>query len=215
MAFLIALSVLLTNLLSYSFFVVGGMIRLALGNFLLFTTGMIFGPFSGMIAGLLSDTLGTLINNGGVYHFGFAFAKALFGLSGGLVFLFKNNQWLSFKIISYFSLNFLVYSFVISPLSVASLYNSFTLATLMGISKLIRLPIELGIYLPLVFISFNLLSFLLWRVRSRQKKGELWCFRNGKVMAKKRSKFSNQDDSSPLLITKNEELGKNETEEVN
>lgn len=34
-------------------------------------------------------------------------------------------------------------------------------------------------------------------------------------MAKKRSKFSNQDDSSPLLITKNEELGKNETEEVN
>lgn len=50
---------------------------------------------------------------------------------------------------------------MISPLSVASLYNSFTLATLMGISKLIRLPIELGIYLPLVFISFNLLSFLL------------------------------------------------------
>jgi len=95
MAFLIALSVLLTNLLSYSFFVFGGMIRLALGNFLLFTIGMIFGPFSGMIGGLLSDTLGTLINNGGAYHFGFALAKTLFGLSGGLVFLFKNNKWLA------------------------------------------------------------------------------------------------------------------------
>lgn len=192
MAFLIALSVLLTNLLSYSFLVVGTTIRLALGNFLLFTTGMIFGPFTGMISGLLSDTLGTLINNGGVYHFGFAFAKSLFGLSGGLVFLYKNNKWLFLKIISYFSLNFLIYSFVISPLSVASLYNSYSLAILMGVGKLLRFPIEIGIYLPLVFLSFNLLSFLLWRVRGKQKKNKLWCFRNGRVSLKKTSKLPKQ-----------------------
>ena len=214
MAFLIALSVLLTNLLSYSFIVVGGMIRLALGNFLLFTIGMIFGPFSGMIGGLLSDALGTLINNGGVYHFGFALAKALFGLSGGLVFLFKNNKWLALKIISYFSLNFLIYSFVISPLSLASLFDSYSLAALMGIGKLIRLPIEISIYLPLVFLSFNLLSFLIWRVRDKQKKNELWCFRNGKVNLKKFSKLSQQKTTKSLDLVKKEELDKNAAEEM-
>lgn len=214
MAFLIALSVLLTNLLSYSFFVFGGMIRLALGNFLLFTIGMIFGPFSGMIGGLLSDTLGTLINNGGAYHFGFALAKTLFGLSGGLVFLFKNNKWLAWKIISYFSLNFLVYSFVISPLSIASLYNSYSLAALMGIGKLIRLPIELSLYLPLVFLSFNLLSFLIWRVRGKQKKNELWCFRNGRVNLKKPSKLSRQKRTKGFNLVKKEELDKNAAEKM-
>lgn len=208
MAFLIGLSVLLTNLLSYSFLVFGGMIRLAMGNFLLFVSGMLFGPFAGMVSGLLSDTLGTLINNGGVYHFGFAFAKALFGFSGGLVFIFKNNSWLTTKIVLLFSLNFVLYSFMISPLCVASLYDNLTLGALVGVGKLARLPIELAIYLPLTLISAQLLINLL----QRQKNPHLWCLRNGRITFRARKtylcKTNNQAPELGLLVIEEKDSAK-------
>ncbi|WP_279306709.1 folate family ECF transporter S component [Mesoplasma lactucae] len=219
MALLIALSVVLTNALGYSFFIFGGTIRLALGNFLIFVIGMIFGPFTGMISGLLSDTVGTLINSGGAYHFGFALAKALFGFFGGMVFIFKTNKLWTLKTIGMFIFVFILYSFVISPISVAGLYNNKSIGALIGIGKLIRLPIELLIYIPLTFISFDILYLLL--SKSSNKNNYVWCLKNGKInfkpkkTLKEKYKIKSGCDEPVLFIEiVEEESTTNKTNEV-
>jgi ECF transporter S component (folate family) len=84
------MSAVLTNVVGYSY-IFG--VQMMLGNFLIFLTGMMFGPLIGTVSAIITDTIGSLINMGGAYHAGFMLIKVILGVSGGLVFLFKTNAY--------------------------------------------------------------------------------------------------------------------------
>lgn len=172
---LITLSVILTNIISYSitfpFFIKGGSIKLALGNFLIFVVGMLFGPFLGILSGIASDILGTLTNISGIYHSGFSFNLVLYGFLGSMVFLFKNNKFWILKTIILYIIGFGLISFVFNVLWLYSLGLKEVILPIVFIIKIIKFPIQLLVYLFMVISSF----IVLYKLIIFRHNITLWC----------------------------------------
>jgi len=174
-----ALSVVLTNVVGYSF--IFGM-QFMLGNFLIFLTGMIFGPLIGAICGIITDTMGVFINSGGVYHAGFMLIKVILGFAGGLVFIFKTNQYWKLKSIAFFTVAFII-SAILSPVFLYTLYGtSYTMVKF--VTKLIKLPVELFVYNFLIYVSFKI-SYLFLEVHQKQRH-RLWFLKNGSLKIRRK-----------------------------
>ncbi|WHQ36957.1 folate family ECF transporter S component [Spiroplasma sp. SV19] len=170
---LIALSVILTNLIGYTIPITGG-IALALGNFLIFVVGMLFGPFFGVLSGIATDTLGSLVNIQGTYHGGFAFNLAFYGLMGSIVFLFKSEKFWVVKTIMLYIIAFVLISFGFNVLWLYSIgWNSVVLGVTF-IAKAIKFPIQMAIYLPMTISSFT----ILYKLITTRHSITLWCAQN-------------------------------------
>jgi len=95
MAFLIALSIILTRLLSLRF-AIGGVegIRVGLGGLPIIFAGIAFGPLAGGIVGAISDILGYIINPMGAYMPHFTLTSLLTGFIPGFLihYLFRGNR---------------------------------------------------------------------------------------------------------------------------
>lgn len=87
---MVALSIVFTNLIGYNLKFLG--IQISLGNFIVFLIGMLLGPLAGVVGGLVSDSIGSLINISGSYHVNFLLAKILFGFFGACVFMGRRNN---------------------------------------------------------------------------------------------------------------------------
>jgi len=174
-----ALSVVLTNVVGYSF--IFGM-QFMLGNFLIFLTGMIFGPLIGAICGIITDTVGVFINSGGVYHAGFMLIKVILGFAGGFVFMFKTNQYWKLKAIAFFSGAFII-SAILSPIFLFTLYGtSYTMVKF--ITKLIKLPVELFVYNFFIYITFKI-SYLFLEINQKQRH-QFWFLKNGSLKIRRK-----------------------------
>lgn len=99
-SFLIALSIILTRLLSLRF-AIGGVegIRIGFGSLPIIFGGIMLGPLAGGIIGAISDILGYFINPIGAYMPHFTLTSFLTGFLPGLLIYYVFN-----KNISYFSL---------------------------------------------------------------------------------------------------------------
>jgi len=172
-----ALSVILTNVVGYS--MIFGF-KLMLGNFFIFLTGMLFGPMLGIIAGTVSDGVGILINLSGTFHFGFLLIKAFIGFCGGLVFWAKSNQHYRWKTVGIFSVTMLIAA-CLSPIFLYTLYGPGYTLVQFGF-RLLRLPVEIILYLIFIFSAFDLTYITLGN--SAKLQHSAWFLKNGKFKMK-------------------------------
>lgn len=99
MSFLIALSIILTRILSIRI-AIGGVegIRIGFGGLPIIFTGIIFGPLAGGTVGAVADVVGYIINPMGAYMPHFTFSAFLTGfIPGAIVFYIfreKRNIWI-------------------------------------------------------------------------------------------------------------------------
>ncbi|AKU79309.1 folate family ECF transporter S component [Spiroplasma turonicum] len=174
LSMLCAVSAVLTGL-SYkiSEAIFGGFnIRLALGDWIIFLIGMLLGPLCGVIAGVCTDTLMTLLTpNSFGYHCGYMFCKSLLGLVGALVFVFRNRKYILAKVIVIYSIVFIFQSLVFNQIWMMSWKGNAAWLDLIG--KLIKLPISLSIYTFLVYTSFIALQPIL----NKWSTHDVWCYR--------------------------------------
>ncbi|WP_374696171.1 folate family ECF transporter S component [Spiroplasma endosymbiont of Polydrusus formosus] len=172
---LIALSVILNNLISYTIPIVFGGIKLSLGNFLIFVTGMLFGPFFGVLSGVATDTLEALVNISGMYHSGFVFNLSFYGFMGSMVFLFKSKKLWIMKTIILYIITFVIISFGLNVLWLYSIgWNQVILRTTF-IAKAIKFPIQMVIYLQIIISSFT----ILYKLITGRHNITLWCIKKG------------------------------------
>ncbi|AUF83839.1 folate family ECF transporter S component [Mesoplasma syrphidae] len=172
---LVALSVSLTNVIGYTS-IFG--FQIMLGNFVIFLTGMVFGPLAGVVTGLASDTVGSLINLGGVYHLGFMLIKILIGFTGALVFVFKSNRFWVIKMVVAYVLFILIHLFFLTPLFMWALYGT-SFAQVDFIKKAILAPVQMIVYPFLTYSCFNILWILLRKEAGTTK--TVWVGRNGSL----------------------------------
>ncbi|AJK51637.1 folate family ECF transporter S component [Mycoplasma capricolum subsp. capripneumoniae] len=203
MAMQVALIVLLTNIIGYSG-VFGA--RLMFGNFVLFLSGMLFGPMGGALVGALSYTAG-MINPNIFIHFSFMAAYMIYAMLGSLVFIRKQKSRLSFMI-SVFVLLFIAsftLTFISHPVAMLAIgKNSYVYVTL--IKKFIVFPIDAAIEPILIISTFEVSILVLKRVPNTWN--SLWCTRfeglQFLIKQEKKSKKDQkvlQDSSKTTVIT--------------
>ncbi|WP_338970080.1 folate family ECF transporter S component [Spiroplasma endosymbiont of Labia minor] len=176
MGIMTALSVILTNLISYNIPLMGNKIMLALGDWILFLNGMIFGPIAGIITAVATDSIGSVINVGGGYHAGFMFDKSLLAISGSFIFLMSTNKNWYFHVIWLYCIAFFIISFLLNSIW---LYASgwTDLVFINVIFKLIKFPIEIIIYPFFVISSFSILKIII----QKWTQDQIWCLRKGTI----------------------------------
>lgn len=171
----IALNVLLTNLLSYNLPILAGGVSVALGDWILFLLGAMFGPLIGWIGAVTGDSLGAIINVGGSYHAGFMFDKTILAFAGAMVFAFKKNKFITLKIFIIYAFALAIESLLLNPIWLfASGWGSAVFVNM--VAKIIKYPIVLVIYGSLVSMCLMLLNSILVRWQSTTY---VWCLRNG------------------------------------
>lgn len=124
LALLSAISIILTRF--FSFYVLDNTVRLGFGHIPILLAGILFGPFPGALAGIVSDLLGVLISPSYGFFPGFTIAAALTGLIPGLlVKIFERKSLMGFK--SIFGVVYLTEFFasiLITTLSVSMYYGA-------------------------------------------------------------------------------------------
>lgn len=183
MSIFVALSIVLTNIIGYSFIFFGK--QMQLGRLIIFTCGMLMGPICGIIVGLSSDVIGMLINTSGLIHFGFTFGQCLTGFLGAMVFVNKNsNQFWIWKVFIFWLLAIIIQLFIIHPISMGVLlFNNWKdlfvwfLAGVVG--KIITLILQMIFYSIFTLASFRVFWTLYDRVSSYQL--SLWPRYKGNV----------------------------------
>ncbi len=98
-ALFISLSIVLTR---YASIMLLPTIRVGFGSIPIQIAGIILGPISGTLVGLVADPLGFILNPQGTYHLGFLLSSALNGfipgcISYGLIFLIQKDERLQKK----------------------------------------------------------------------------------------------------------------------
>ncbi|WP_342252683.1 folate family ECF transporter S component [Spiroplasma endosymbiont of Amphibalanus improvisus] len=186
MAMFVAMTVLLTNLISYSFAFFGNQVQLNFGQFILFISGMLFGPFYGVICGICSDSIGAITNIKGAYSSIFTLDAAITGFAGSAVFFFRTNKYWYWKMVMIYCAQFFLISFFNDEIWLWIVFGKgYALSSLM--IKLIKYPIECLIYTnltSLVFLAlFNILDHSLYN--------DYWCYKNGGRLTFKKSKKDN------------------------
>jgi thiamine transporter len=174
-ALFIAINVLLTNLLSYNLPIIPGGVNIALGDWILFLLGAIFGPLVGWIGAVTADSLGAIINVGGAYHAGFMFDKTILAFSGSMIFIFKKNNLITLKVILFYAISLAFESLLFNPIWLyASGWGNAVFINMVG--KIIKYPIVLFCYVSFVLVSLAALNPILIRWQSNTF---VWCLRNG------------------------------------
>ena len=153
-ALLVSVSVILTNVISYKFIVFSSQIKLALGASIIFISGMLFGPYYGVLTGLIADTCGLVVGIAGPYSALFTLDSVLYGFVGSLVWLGGINKWWIVKTIFYYALTLFIVSFGIDLLYI---YVAFGTAGLVSdlVIKGIKFGPELLIYLIVTMVGFS------------------------------------------------------------
>lgn len=158
LAFLIALSIILTRLLSLRI-AIGGVegIRIGFGGLPIIFAGVIFGPLAGGIVGALSDILGFMINPMGAYMPHFTLTSFLTGFIPGLLtmYLFKSNLNFWTLVIS-ISIGQVITSVIMVPIFLQSLFGVPLKVTLWPrvIGQLIHIPLYAYLIRTLVKYHF-------------------------------------------------------------
>lgn len=155
---LCALSVVLTNVVGYSR-IFG--FQIMIGNFVIFLAGMALGPLVGIVTGIVTDSVGALINLSGTFHAGFMLIKVLYGVLGSAVFMWKTNRWWILKTAGLMTLAVTIGLFAISPISLWSMGfpNGYVYASM--IRKIILTPLEIVIYTGLTIPCFRVIWIFL------------------------------------------------------
>lgn len=182
-----AISVILTNLVSYNLKFLPGGLSLALGDWILFLVGMMFGPLLGITTAICTDSLGSIVNLGGVYHFGFTLDKCTLAFLGSLVFIFKKNNLILLKVTLFYALGLFLESFLFNPVWLyASGYSYFVFVSM--VIKLIKFPIEVVLYVFFVYSCWLILKKVIihW-----QAQNQVWCLRHENYLIVK----SNYDEA--------------------
>ncbi|ADK69897.1 folate family ECF transporter S component [Mycoplasma mycoides subsp. mycoides] len=175
---LVALSVILSYVVNRNFLQILGT-RITLGYFVNFLIGMVFGPLAGILAGIATDLIGTMIVGAAQWHIGFVFAKSMLGFLGSIVFVFKNNKhWVWLMVWSYAIGLFLVI-FVVHPISFATVGGP-SLAVAYSLTKFIVYPIELVLYPLLTYTSIRVIYILV--KKDLNSKNKQWILRNDSVI---------------------------------
>ncbi len=150
MSLLAAISIILTRFFS---FMIGETIRISFGYIPLMISGIFFGPIGGALTGIVSDLVGITIRLDGGFFPGFTLSYALVGAIPGVIFSFKQNSQLLFKIlVSVISVEIIV-SLLLNTYWLNLMYGAGFWATLPTrvIARLIIGPIE-------IFILYHLFS---------------------------------------------------------
>ncbi|AGR40762.1 folate family ECF transporter S component [Spiroplasma taiwanense] len=159
--------------LSYKIPPIFGNISIALGDWLIFLLGVLFGPLCGVISGICTDTLmSVLLPSSYGYHAGYMFGKCLLGFFGALVYLTKSENKILLKIIILYSLSYIFQSLVLNQIWMMSWKGNAAWVDL--VVKLIKLPITLPIYISITYIIFKSIKPLL----NRWTYENVWCYRH-------------------------------------
>ncbi|QHX36316.1 folate family ECF transporter S component [Spiroplasma sp. BIUS-1] len=167
-----ACSAILTGL-SYKIPPVFGNVSIALGDWIIFLLGLLFGPLCGVISAICTDTLMsiTLPSQWG-YHAGYMFNKCVLAFFGALVFLTKSEKRILLKVIILYSFGYIIQSLLLNQIWMMSWAGA--AAWLDLVKKIIKLPISLPIYITLTYASYIPIRKLLegWSTEY------VWCFRS-------------------------------------
>ncbi|WFQ94465.1 folate family ECF transporter S component [Mycoplasma feriruminatoris] len=201
MAMQVALIVLLTNVIGYSG-VFGA--RLMFGNFILFLSGMLFGPMGGALVGAISYTAGLVMPNIFI-HFSFMAVYMLYAMLGSLVFIKKQKSRVTYTIsvvVLLFIASFTL-TFISHPIAVLSIGKSpYVYATL--IKKLIVFPIDAAIEPILIISTFEVSVLILKRVPNSWN--NLWCTRFDSLEFLNKQERKSKKDKKERKSTKVEKL---------
>lgn len=179
---LTTLSVILTNIIGYNIYLINKNIKLAIGDYIIFVLGMLFGPLIGILGAIAIDLLGILVNNIGIFHLGFILNKILYGFFGSLVFIFKKNKFWYIRAIIFYIIIFVIISFILDTIWLYSIGWNQIIVKSSFIFKLFKLPIVMIIYIPLMLTTFIILyKFLLFRHNIY-----FWAIKNGIINIRKK-----------------------------
>ncbi len=148
-----------------------------LGEGIIMIPGMLFGPLSGIICGLCSDTIGTMVEGFFQYHFGFSFEIIFLGFMGGLVWIFANNKnWIIFTICFYL-ISQALSDFLITPICLVTLgfFPNYKFAYSLEI--ITATTIKFAMY-TLLYLSVFFLFFRLSHQICSKSFSNLWCNKN-------------------------------------
>ncbi|AUM62317.1 folate family ECF transporter S component [Spiroplasma monobiae] len=166
-----ACSAIMTGL-SYMIPPIFGNIQIALGDWIIFLIGLIFGPVCGIISAICTDTLMsiTLPSRLG-YHAGYMFGKCVLAFFGSLVFLTKSEKRILLKVIVLYTFAYILQSLLLNQIWMMSWKGN--AAWLDFVAKLIKLPVTLPIYITLTISSYIPIRKMLknWNTEF------VWCFK--------------------------------------
>jgi len=143
---LLAASIILTRILSFRF-AIGGIegIRIGLGGLPLLMAGVLMGPVTGGVVGILSDVIGYFINPMGPYMPHFTLTSALNGIIPGLLLLKKEKETLSLKqLASVVAITRLIASTILVPYFLYIVFHLPLMVTLPP--RIVSLVIEVPLY---------------------------------------------------------------------
>ena len=146
LSFLIALSIILTRILSIRI-PLGGVegIRIGFGALPIVFAGVVFGPLAGGVVGAISDLLGYFINPIGAYMPHFTLTSFLSGFIPGVIifYLFKQvrNYW---TLLTAIAIGQIITSIILVPIFIQSLFSVPMSVTV--IPRIITQAINIPIY---------------------------------------------------------------------
>ncbi|AGR41771.1 folate family ECF transporter S component [Spiroplasma diminutum] len=150
-----------------------GNIRLALGDWILFLIGLIFGPICGVISAISTDTLmAVILPSPYGYHAGYMFGKSLLAFAGALVYLTRSNKRILLKVIVLYSTAYIFQSLFLNQIWMMSWAGVAAWADLLF--KLFKLPIVLPIYITITYLAYIPIRKLLEGWNNEY----VWCFKS-------------------------------------
>lgn len=159
LSFLIALSIILTRLLSVRI-ALGGVegIRIGFGGLPIVFAGIAFGPLAGGIVGAVSDLLGYWINPIGAYMPHFTFTAFLTGFIPGVVYYLlrkSNNFW---ALLAAIGIGQTISSVILVPVFIQMLFGLPLEVTLLPrvIGQAVNIPVYA--YLTRVLLNYDLIT---------------------------------------------------------
>lgn len=165
------LAAILTNLLGYNITMFSVSVKLSLGQWLIFIVGLFYGPTLGVVAGICSDLVGSLLGlGGGAFHAGFMLCTVIIGLAGGITLLFGRKHILLKGTILY-AIAYMIQSLLLNPIWLFSMgYGSYVYADM--VMKLIKLPASLFIYISLISATY----FVFIQILKRMNDEDSWWY---------------------------------------
>ncbi|SFI35782.1 ECF transporter S component, folate family [Tindallia magadiensis] len=137
-SFFVGINIILSRIGAVMLF--NNSVRMSFGNVPLIISGILLGPFAGLMTGIVSDLLGFLINShGAAFHPGFTISSGLTGFIPGMVVLVAGRfGFQKFSLVSVVASNVLVY------ILISGLLNTVWLTHLLGTGFWVLFPARLA-----------------------------------------------------------------------